>query len=98
MFITRDRALAGGARDYELLVDNALVGKISAGEYLRLYLPPGGRVVEVRPPQLLGLGVPPGDGMSIRAEPISEHYFRINSDGMSVRLVRTTKQSALGQQ
>jgi hypothetical protein len=97
LFVIRDRAMAGGARDYELLIDGALAAKISAGEYVQLYLSPGERLLEVRPPQLLGLGVP-GDGVTIRAEPAAEYFFRINSDGMSVRLLRTTKQSALGQQ
>lgn len=92
--VMRDKAFAGGAVDYQLLLDGELIARIGRGEYVVALAEPGERVLEVRhPAETWGT---PGDSQSWRLEPAGDYYFRINSDVGLMRLVRTTRSSALG--
>lgn len=85
--IFRDEAFAGGARRFLFLVDNKQILTIGVGERVTLHLPEGDRFLEVKlsGPQFL---VTPGESLLLGVKAGSDYYFRINSDGSSIRLHR----------
>lgn len=89
--VLRDRAFAGSAVDYRLLIDGTLSAQISAGEFATLYIPTGERVIEIRHPSAF-IGTA-GDSAILRAEENMKYYYRINSDLGQMRLLRTTEAS-----
>jgi hypothetical protein len=89
--VLRDRAFAGSAVDYRLLIDGILSAQISAGEFATLYIPAGERVIEIRHPSAF-IGTA-GDSATLRAEENMKYYYRINSDLGQMPLLRTTEAS-----
>lgn len=89
--ILRDKAFAGSAVAYKLLVDGTLSAQIRSGEFILLYIPMGERVIEVRHPSAR-LGAI-GDSATVRANSGERYYYRINSDLGQIRLLRTTEES-----
>jgi hypothetical protein len=91
--VARDKAFAGSAVNYLLLIDGRLAAKIATGEFVRFDLPAGEHILEIRHPSAT-LGAV-GDAAVLKAEPAAKYFYRINSDVGVMRLLRTTEASLL---
>jgi hypothetical protein len=89
--IVRDKAFAGSAVAYQILIDGTVSAKLRAGEMATFYVGTGDRILEVRHPSSIVGAI--GDSETIHAEAGNSYYFRINSDLGQIRLVRTTAES-----
>lgn len=89
--VLRDSAFAGSAVAYHLIVNGELAARIRAGEFVRLYVPSGDVVIEVRHPSAHFGAI--GDSASLTAEPRGRYFYRINSDLGQIKLLRTTASS-----
>ena len=94
--IFRDEGFAGSAVRYRLFVDNQQVATIAVSERVTLHLPAGDHFLEVKAPGPQFL-VTPGESRIVTIKAGSDSYFRITSDGSSIR-VQPVSPSAVGVQ
>lgn len=85
--IFRDERFSGSAVRYALLVDNKQIASIGIGERVTLYLPEGARYLEVKHPSPQWLAVP-SEAILVDVKAGNDFYFRITTDGSSIRLQR----------
>lgn len=83
--ILRDEGFAGSAVRYRLFVDNQQVATIAVSERVTIHLPAGDHFLEVKAPGPQFL-VTPGESRIVSIKSGSDSYFRITSDGSSIRI------------
>jgi len=91
LIVVRDKAFAGSAVAYQVLIDGTVSAKLRAGEMATFHVHAGDRILEVRHPSATFGAI--GDSDAIRTEAGSSYYSRINSDLGQIRLLRTTAES-----
>jgi hypothetical protein len=91
--ILRDGAFSGGAVDYDVYVDDKLVGSIAVEQRMTLYLPPGEHAIMIRNPLPVALtGAPASTVQMFSAD--TAYFFRFSAgSGGGSTLQRVTAAS-----
>ncbi len=92
----RLQSFAGSAANYQLLIDGETGARLAFGEHVTLFVKSGERIIEVRGPELLGMGGI-ADSTTLMADPGGKYFYRIASDIGKIQLLRTTEQSVAAQ-